>query len=113
MSYRTTSPQKITICSKCGRDFRGWEDSICSGEFRISHSCCIGDVFSEGVVGHDVEKQRQYCRDHPIIKNDKAQELILEYGGDNGYTLCWHCHRDLLVMLGKFFVSNEDFSKEA
>ncbi len=93
------------ICDKCGKELRGWEDNMASGEFNIMHSGTIGDVFSEGAGLKDLGAQRDYFDAHSAVTFGRMphQSLVLKYGGDNNYHLCWKCNRNLLETLGAFF----------
>ena len=93
-----------TVCDRCNKTFSNWEDDWAKGRIYIDHSSVIGDIFSEGAEV-EMSRQRNYFNKHQAVRfgEHPHQSLILEYGGENGYHLCWHCNRDFIKLLGNFF----------
>ena len=102
---RISKVEEKIICDRCECELRGWEDSIASGELNIMHSSVIGDIFSEGAGKQGVGNQREYFEQHKAIKfgQHPHQSIILKYGGEADYHLCWNCNREFLKILGGFF----------
>ena len=94
------------VCDRCGDVLRGWEDNMSTGKFEIFHSSVIGDIFSEGAKLPAGTSGRKYFEEHTAVEFGSMphQSLILQYGGDRKYHLCWKCNRDLLIMIGGFFL---------
>ena len=97
---------EIIVCDKCGKELRNWEDFICAGELSLYHSSVITDVFS----GNKDNSSDKYFNSHPAVRMGKHayQSMILQYGGDNKYHLCWGCNREFIELLGKFFTYNQE-----
>lgn len=77
------------------------------GEISLFHSSVVGDIFAEGAGKRGVDRQRDYFEKQKFVSFGKNphQSLILKYGGDSDYHLCWRCSREFIKLLGKFFVT--------
>lgn len=96
-------------CSRCGKGFHNWEDESATGRLYLEHSSVIGDLFAEGARISELSEKRSYIDTHPAVKfgSNPHQSLLIEYGGDNKYLLCWECSRKLMNKLGAFFTIKE------
>ena len=94
--------KEIIICDRCKKEFKNWEDHIASGRLDLHHSSVITDIFS----GKRDNSDDKYFNNHPAVKMGKHsyQSMILEYGGENKYHLCWYCNREFIELLGNFFI---------
>ena len=92
-------------CGDCANPTDGWEHAWpLYGHMVIGFAAQAGLFFSH---------HRLVFPEHPALKSNGAQELILEWG--NGYKydstgkyrLCYNCQKELIATLGKFFRADE------
>lgn len=102
--------ENIIVCDRCGHELQGSADNISIGKISLFHDSVVGDIFSEGAGKTELGEKRDYFEKHTAVSFGKNphQSLILKYGGDADYHLCWRCNRDFVVLLGKFFSLNEN-----
>lgn len=81
------------VCDRCGSTLKNWEDKMSHGHMEIDHSSVIDTVFGQDFKYNSAVKMGK----HPY------QSMVLDYGKDNAYHLCWSCNRELIENLGKFF----------
>ena len=85
-------------CSRCNKTLSSrWEQDSATIDISIGIcSCSFNALFGDN--------EKQYGKDHPAINSDKSgyQGVLIEIGKSKDYKLCWHCHREMVRMIGDF-----------
>lgn len=93
------------VCDRCERVLDDWAQRFASGHINIYHASTIGDIFAEGAGMISLDEKRAYFNSLKYVNfgSNPHQSLILNYGGDYEYKLCYNCSSKFILMLGQFF----------